>query len=387
MRTFIVAAFLLVSSVLTANEPIVTLPFQIHLGHIYIKGQINDGRPINIVFDTGAAANLASEDVADEIGLTTAGTQMVLGASGPVEIKSSTDNLLKLAGSLNLKNQSFLVMNLDHLGDVDYPLDAVIGANILNNYTVEMDFEKGVINLFPRANFPAPEGYVAHNISLVPFNIPIIEGSLFVSDDDRVTGPYLVDTGAALALRINTPTVNAHELVDKVTPSYERQGKALGNASTDRIGRLKSFNVLGESFEGVPIRMANVTTGVSSMSNVNGILGLEILKRFNTIYDYNKQVMYVKRNSLFDAPYRESKSGLKVKKHAGYLKVENVVPSSAGEKAGIKPDDHILSVDGKVNLTHDEFSNYCHDAKGPISLKILRNDKEISLSLTPFSMI
>lgn len=387
MRTFIVAAFLLVSSVLTANEPIVTLPFQIHLGHIYITGQINDGRPINIVFDTGAAANLASEDVADQIGLKTSGTQMVLGASGPVEIKSSTNNLLKLAGSLKLENQSFLVMNLDHLGDVDYPLDAVIGANILNNYTVEMDFEKGVINLFPRANFPAPEGYVSHNISLVPFNIPIIEGSLIVSGNERISGPYLVDTGAALALRINTPTVNEHELVEKVSPNYEHLGKALGNASTDHIGRLKSFTVLGESFEGVPIRMANVTSGVSSMTNVNGILGLEILKRFNTIYDYNKQVMYVKRNSLFDAPYRESKSGLKVKKHAGYLEVEKVIASSAGEKAGIKPNDHILSVDGKENLTYDQFSNYCFETKGPISLKILRNGKELTISLTPFSMI
>jgi len=387
MRTLIVAALLLVSSLLKANDPIVTLPFEIHLGHIYIKGQINDGRPINIVFDTGAAANLASEAVAEEIGLTTSGTQTVLGASGPVSIKSSTDNILQLAGSLELKDQSFLVMNLDHLGDSDYPLDAIIGANILSRYTVEMNFEKGVINLFPSKDFPAPAGYEAHRFSLYPFNVPMIEASLLVSDNETVTGPYLVDTGAALALRINTPTVNENALEDKVSPNFEIKGKALGNASTDRVGRLKSFKVLGESFDGVPIRMASVTSGVSSMDNINGILGLEILKRFNTIYDYDRQLMYLKRNSLFNTPFRENRSGLKIKKYAGYLEVESIIAASAGEKAKIKPGDHILSVDGKTNLTYDQFRDYCFETKGSISLKILRDGKELIVSLSPFSMI
>jgi len=97
--------------------------------------------------------------------------------------------------------------------------------------------------------------------------------------------------------------------------------------------------------------------------------------------------MYIKRNNLFNAPFRESKSGLKVKKYAGYLEVENVIASSAGEKAEIKPGDRILSVDGKVNLTQDQFSDYCHETKGPISLKILRKGEELTISITPFSMI
>ncbi len=387
MKKLIIIACLLASSVLVANEPIVTLPFKIHLGHIYIQGQINDGRPINIVFDTGAAANLASEDVADEIGLKTSGKQTVLGASGPVSITSSSGNKLKISDNLALDDQDFLVMNLDHLGDEDYPLDAIIGANILTRYTVEMDFEKGLIHLYSRNNFAAPEGYEAHKFSLAPFNIPVIEGSLIVSDNDNITGPYLVDTGAALALRINTPTVNEKELTKKVTPNFDYSGKALGNESVDKVGRLKSFQILGETFEAIPIRMASVTTGVSSMSNVNGILGLEILKRFNTIYDYKKQVMYVKRNSLSNAPFNESKSGLKLKKRDGYLEIVSVIPASAGDKAKLAAGDQILSVDGKERLTQDQFKAYCRDNDGPILLKILRNGTELTLSLSPFSMI
>ncbi|WP_083262585.1 aspartyl protease family protein [Roseivirga sp. 4D4] len=387
MRVLVLSLCLLVSHVVKANDPIVALPFEIHLGHVYIKGQVNDGRPINVVFDTGAAANLASEAVAEEIGLTVSGEQTVLGASGPVTIKRSTNNDLMLGDDLKLKNQTFLVMNLDHLGDEDYPLDAVIGANVLNRYTVEMDFEKGLINLFTRNNFPAPEGYEAHKISLVPFNVPKIDASLLLEDGEVITGPYLVDTGAALALRINSPTVREKELVDKVTPNYKYTSKALGNEATDYIGRLKTYEVLGQKFDAVPMRMATVRNGVSGRSDINGILGLEILKRFNTIYDYKKQVMYIKRNSLFDQPYRENKSGLKFKKEDGALTVVNVIATSSGEKAGIKLGDIIVSVDGQKGMTHDECVAYLSNAKGTVKLKIMRNGKAIDISLKPASLI
>lgn len=387
MRTLILAVCLLASGTLRANEPIVSLPFEIHLGHIYIQGQVNDGRKINIVFDTGAAANLASEAVAEEIGLTVSGEQTVLGASGPVTIKRSANNDLMLGKDLKLNNQTFLVMNLDHLGDEDFPLDAVIGANVLFRYTVEMDFEKGLINLYSRNDFPAPEGYDAHEISLAPFNVPKIDASLVLGNGEVITGPYLVDTGAALALRINSPVVREKELIDKVQPSYAYTSRALSNQSTDHVGRLKSYEALGETFEDVPMRMATVTSGVSGRDDINGILGLEILKRFNTIYDYKKKVMYIKRNSLFDAPYRLNRSGLKLKKENGTLTVESVTAESAAEKAQIKVGDIILSIDGKEGMTNDECRNYFMNADKSVKLEIMRNGKQMSVSLKPFSMI
>ncbi len=389
MRVLLITALICIVTITRANEPkpLHTLPFEIHLGHIYIKAKINDSRDLNLVFDTGAAANLASEEVAEELGLEISGTRRVSGASGPVSIKSSQNHELWLSDKLGLKNQTFLVMNLDHLGDYDFPLDGIIGANVLNRFVVELNFDESVIRLFEKENFPAPNGYDAHKIKLAPFRIPIIEGSLKVSENETITGPYLVDTGAALALRINTPTVEKNDLTEKVTPSFEYTGRALGNSSVDHIGRLKAYSILDQQFNGVPIRMANVTTGVSSYSQVDGILGLEILKRFNMIFDYRKQVMYVKKNSLFEVPFRNNTTGLKLKKKKGYLEVENIIPESAAEKAGMKTGDRIISVNGNSKMTHDEFRQFASRSKKTINLTVKRNGETLNIKLTPFSMI
>lgn len=389
MRIFLVAIFVCIGSFVKANqpEPLHTLPFEIHLGHIYIQAKINDSRSLNLVFDTGAAANLASEAVAEELGLDISGSQQVSGASGPVSIKSSRHNKLWLSENLGLKNQTFLVMNLDHLGDYDFPLDGIIGANVLDRFVVELNFDENVIRLYDKNDFPAPAGYTAQKIKLVPFRIPIIEGGLMVSENETITGPYLVDTGAALALRINTPTVDSNELRDKVTPNFLYTGTALGNTSTDHIGRLKGYSILNQKFDDVPIRMANVTTGVSSFTQVDGILGLEILKRFNMIFDYRKKVMYIQKNNLFDVPFRNNTTGLKIKKKEGYLEVENVIPKSAAEKADLKVGDQILSVNGNKKMTHDAFHKYAQGSKKAINLSVKRGDKTLQIKLTPFSMI
>lgn len=386
MRNIILCLFLLGSSLIQANEPIASLPFEIHLGHIYMKAKINNGKTINVVFDTGAGANLASEQVAEALGLKVSGSQQVSGASGPVSIKSSSNNTLWLGEDLEMKNQTFLVMNLDHLGDVDYPLDAVIGGNVLRRYVVELNFDNGLINIYERKGFTAPEGFQNKSISLVPYGIPIVEGDFIVSGSETLSGPYLVDTGAALALRLNTPLVTENELLEKISPNYAYTSRALNNSATDYIGKVNSFSILGEKFNAVPIRMARVRTGVSSWDTVDGIMGLEILKRFNLIFDYSQQAMYLQRSKLFEVPFKNNTSGLKLKKRSGFLEVESIIEGSAGAKAKFQIGDEIISVDGQKNMTYDEFKGYTQ-AKKVISLEVMRDGEKLTLQLKPFSMI
>lgn len=387
MRILFLCLLLLSSTLIKANEPIATLPFEIHLGHIYMKAKINDGRMLNVVFDTGASANLASEQVAEALGLKISGTQHVSGASGPVSIKSSDRNKLWLGEDLTMTNETFLVMDLDHLGDHDYPLDAVIGGNVLRRYVVELNFDERVIRIYDKKGYTAPSRYQQQSISLMPYGIPIVEGDFMVSGSETLTGPYLVDTGAALALRMNTPLVKENELIEKISPNYAYTSAALSNTATDYIGKVNSFSIMGEKFDAVPIRMAMVTSGVSSWNTVDGIMGLEILKRFNLVFDYSKQAMYVQKSKLFEAPFKNNMSGLKLKKRDGFLKVEAVVENSAAAKAKVQVGDEVISVNGSKNMTHDEFHAYMSRTKKSVSLEVRRDGKQVTLQLKPFSMI
>ncbi|MFY0591662.1 aspartyl protease family protein [Roseivirga sp.] len=387
MRNSLLIVLLFCGSIAFGNEPIASFPFKIHLGHIYIKAKINDGRIINVVFDTGAGANLASKEVAEELNLKISGSQLISGASGPVSIDSSQGNELVLGGDLEMENQTFLVMNLDHLGDSDYPLDALIGANVLRQYVVELNFDDGIMNLYNSSGFKEPETYTKQKISLVPYGIPIITADFNYAESKTLNGSYLVDTGAALALRMNTPLVKRNKLIESITPNYVYTSQALKNSADDYIGRLNAYSVLGERFTDIPIRMATVTSGVSSWDTVDGILGLEILKRFNMIFDYSRQVMYVKKNSLSNLPFRNNTTGLKLKKKGDYLEVESIITGSAAAKVDIQEGDKIVSIDGKKQMTFDEFKAYTNERKSSISLVLERGGNTKTVSINPFSMI
>lgn len=386
-RVLLLLVFLSAGTIIQANEPIAKLPFEIHLGHIFMKAKINDGRTLNVVFDTGAGANLVSEEIAALLGLKTNGAQRVNGASGPVTIKSSRKNKLWLSEALTMTNQTFLVMNLDHLGDSDYPLDVIIGGNVLREYVVELNFDNSIISIYDKRKYTARKGFEVQSISLVPYGIPIVTGDFVVSNAKTLTGSYLIDTGAALALRMNTPLVKEHELIESITPNYAYTSRALSNSATDYFGRLNKFKVLGAQFDELPIRMATVTSGVSSWDTVDGIMGLEILKRFNLVFDYSEQAMYIQKSKLFDLPFKDNKSGLKLKKYEGYLEVEAVIEGSAGAKAELITGDQIMKVNGKKNMSHDEFNEYMSSTNKSVSLEVKRDGQIISLKIRPYSMI
>ncbi len=387
MRIHLVIISLLISSLTFANEPLVSLPFKLHRGHIYIQGQINSSRTINILFDTGASGNVISEKVAEEIGLRVSGSQTVSGANGLVQLKTSRKNSLSLGQKLEMKKQTFFLLDMTHLTDEDLPLEAIIGANILIEYVVSLNFDSNQIEIYPQSGYVPPKNFKKHEIQLDDYGIPLINGSLNTSENDTKNGPFLIDTGAALTVSFNTHFVNENSLIKQVTPNYRYESKALSNDGIEYIGRLKSFDFLDESFEGVPVRMSTVTSGVSSDKSINGLIGLTLLKRFNLIFDYSKNVMYTKKNALFDQPFWDNKSGLRLAKKNGFLRVMSVVSGSAADKAGIQVGDNIASVDGKRELKADAFDKYIFNATKVVSIALQRKGKIINVQLSPYSMI
>jgi len=387
MKIRLVIISLLISSLTFANEPLVTLPFKLHRGHIYIQGQINGSRTINILFDTGASGNVISEKVAESIGLTVSGSQTVSGANGLVQLKYSDKNSLSLGRKLKMKKQTFFLLNMVHLTDEDLPLEAIIGANVLSEYVVSLNFDTNQVDIYPQSGYVPPKIFKKHDIKLDDYGIPLINGSLNTSENEAKNGPFLIDTGAALTVSFNTHFVNENSLIKQVTPNYPYESKGLSNDGIEYIGRLKSFDFLDESFERVPVRMSTVTSGVSSDKSINGLIGLTLLKRFNLIFDYSKNALYTVKNELFGQPFWDNRSGLRLSKKSGFLKVMSVVTGSAADKAGIQVGDSIASVDGQRELKADAFDRYIFSTTKVVSIELKREGKIITVQLSPYSMI
>ncbi|GAB5525795.1 MAG: hypothetical protein Roseis2KO_36670 [Roseivirga sp.] len=355
-------------------------------GHMYIDLKINDSEPLHFVFDTGAAANLLSDKAAKSLGIEGSGRQSVQGASGSTTIKSANIREMNIQGII-FQGAEFLILDIDHLSDEDHPLSGIVGASILNNFIVEIDYDQSEIKLFSRKGFKAPDDWIEKSFSLQPFGVPIISATITLPSGEKLTGPYLVDTGAATTIKFNTPFVNENKLIEKLGDHYSYTSRALSNEATDEVSKLPAFEVFGQTFTDFVVRLSQVRQGVSSYAQVDGILGLEILKRFNVIYDYGWQTMYLKPNTDFDEVFRLNHDGMKVEKEQGVFTVQRVHSGSASDLADIRVGDQITALDGKSDFSRSEFHRYIQMAKKPVIISLKRDGKGLTLRLTPKAML
>lgn len=386
MRKLLLLVAFIGSNVLWANQPRAVLPFKIVNEHIYFELKINESESLQFIFDTGAAANLLNSDTAEKLGIESNGRTSVRGASGSTSIRRSTGHQIDVGG-IELGNVAFLLMNIDHLQDEDTPLDGIIGAALLNLFITEINYDDHEIRLYDKDTYKAPENWQTEKFSLRSFNIPVIHASITLPSGKTIDGDYLVDTGAATSVKFNTPFVNQQRLVEAFGPNYEYTSRALSAEAVDKISRITAYTVFGHRFENFTGRLSRGKKGVSSLKSVQGILGLSILKRFNVIYDYGKEVMYLQRSQYYESPFLANHSGMVIEKSNGLFKVEKVYEGSAAHKAGIQKGDLIRLVDNQNRFTRLDFYRYFQEKSKPVSISLERRGKSLSVTLTPQPMI
>jgi hypothetical protein len=382
MKYFFTVAILCIASFTFANQYKDIIPFEVIEGHIRVKLSINDSPPLDFVFDTGAAANLLSDKAAETLGLDLDGNMYVQGASGTSQMKLVKNTTFQF-GQIPFSNQTFAVMDLSHLGDEDDPLDGVLGASVLNQYIVEIDYDQQEIRLYDNMEGIETSNYAEYKYSLAPFNIPIIESTLKLKNGKEVTGKYFVDTGAALAIMFNTNLVNEEHLIEEMGEHYTMESTSLSNSETTYISNAPEFVLFGHSFKDFSVRLSQANKGVNSFQGYHGIIGFDLLKRFNTIYDYANERMYVKPNQAFKEAFPKNYSGLQVKKSNDAYEVLNVTEKSAAAIAKIQIGDLILKVDGQKFDSKSALSDYFQFAKKDVIIAVMRNGEEFQLAMTP----
>ncbi len=369
-----------------AQKPVARLPFEIQAEHIHVKVEVDGQKDLTMAFDTGARANLIDKDLATKLGFEVSGRQQVEGASGIIIIELSEGHTMSV-GEYSFQQEAFFLMELDRLSDEDHPIDGVIGGSILDRFVTEINFDKSEILLYDQKSFEAPTSYSQQKFSFYPFGIPVLTGQLNLGNGTRLEGRYLVDTGAALALSLNYPLVKKQTLTKTLTPNYPYVSRNVNSESTDIIGRLPQFDFLGHGFQGFPVRMAEDEGGVSGSAEVDGIIGLELLKRFNLIFDYSKQQLYFEPNLLYDSSFLENFSGLVVRKVNGQLTVEQVIDGSPAKELGLQEGDIVLAVDDQDDLSKFEFYEYVHPLRKEVKIKILREEEIILVNLKAGNLI
>jgi hypothetical protein len=273
-----------------------TVPFTLGRGNkMHVRARVNASDTLDLMFDTGANRIVLSRSGLQKgAGLTFQGTQDNAAFGGSVTVRESRGNTLEMAG-LRWRDVPILVIDRADA-------DGIIGYNVFENRIVEIDYDRSILVI--RDSLPRLDGYAEADLHL-DGNLMFIPATLG-SDAGTHTGRFELDTGASWGLFVGSAFVAANRLSGSMPELGERSARGLGPHSVKtRLVRLPMLELAGYPLHDVPIDLERPS---GEQPRGDGILVMDVLRRFNTVLDLREYRIYLKPNGLVGEPYNDSVS-------------------------------------------------------------------------------
>jgi hypothetical protein len=329
------------------NNPIAKIPFELEGEHIYIRVNIENSRELEFIFDTGAGATVINSSVVEELRFKSEEIIENTGASGKVNVEIFQDKNIRL-NSLELSKIDLQGASLSHLEQsIGRDIDGIIGYDLLKKYVTEINYDSSELIIFKSKRYKYRGNGKMIKIDLGKIPTAFFEISL--NDSTYHKEEFILDNGAGLAMAFTTPFSKRNNLKKVMGKTYPNNTRGFSdNIAEVDIGRVKGLKILDNEYKNIPANIYNTKVGIFALEGIAGILGNEILKRYNITFDYKRKRSYWEPNHKFDSDsFKVSYSGIKIKSNSDKSKVivDFIIPDSVTTDE-IKIGDEIIEIDG-----------------------------------------
>ncbi|OJJ18708.1 hypothetical protein BKI52_24195 [marine bacterium AO1-C] len=361
MKKFISLSLLLISSVaflkgylLAASQPIVEVPFEMEHQHMFFQVKVNDSRPLNFVFDTGAGMAVLNPNTAKDLNIQSTGVLSARGVGGMVTAPRYSSLRLSV-GKIKLRANAigFPMKHLEH--KLGKRIDGIIGADLLIRYVIQIDYDQKLLRFFNFEGFKyAGKGKrmrlkMMGRLAMCPLTIKLPNG-------EKHTDDFLIDTGAGACVGFTTSFSKTHQLAKKFDKKYRfYTSGATTNKTYLEAAKLPELTLGGYAFQDIPVSISNTRRGVLGTYRNGGILGNRILKRFNITFNYKTRRAYWEPNQAYQRAFERNCAGILFGFTDNFqqLEVHQVIAGAPAQQAGLKKGDHVLEVQGKRVTSKD----------------------------------
>jgi len=136
---------------------------------------------------------------------------------------------------------------------------------------------------------------------------------------------------------------------------------------------MKEVKVGPYKFRHVPVYIFDDENNITNYPYMGGLIGNDILRRFNIIINYEKEDIYLKPNKHFLDAFDYSYSGLELYMIEGIIIAGDVAKGSPAEAAGILEGDQIISVNNNLTQNLNQYKIALQVPNEKIKLIIRRN--------------
>jgi hypothetical protein len=361
-----------------ASRLITTFPMTLFTGGvILIKGRLGDfPDSLNFILDTGSGGISLDSSTCLRLKLNPLPSdKTILGIAGIRQVRFLYNEVLHLP-NLSVDSMNFHVNDYDILSEVyGEKIDGIIGYSFFSRYIVDINYDSLRVSVYSRGTFRYPRGgYLLR--PLIP-NLPIM--NVETMDARKVNGRYYFDTGAGLCALFSTDFISDSSLLDNRKKLYLTQAQGLGGKATMRLTTLKELKVGPFRFRKVPVYLFDDNFNVTSYPNLCGLLGNDILRRFNVVLNYDRRCICLTPNSHYYDQFDYSYTGVSIYWEDGVIRVGDVMSGSPGEKAGLKVDDILLAVNNNFSNSIQAYKALLQNIGEKLKLIVRRNGELLPL--------
>jgi C-terminal processing protease CtpA/Prc len=124
-----------------------------------------------------------------------------------------------------------------------------------------------------------------------------------------------------------------------------------------RLTVIKQLKIGPYKFRNVPTYLYKDDYNVTAYPFTGGLIGNELLRRFNMIINYPQREIHLLPNGRFNEPFDYAYTGLGIYFIEGKILVEDVIAGSPAEEAGFKLGDELFSVGNNLSNNIQQYKN------------------------------
>lgn len=161
----------------------------------------------------------------------------------------------------------------------------------------------------------------------------------------------------------------------------------MGGRLRMRLTVIKSLKLGPYRFNKVPVFIYDDVNNILNYPAVGGVIGNDLLRRFNVIYNYPRKEIHLQPNSHFTDEFDYAYTGLGIYQIEDRVLVLDVITGSPAEKAGIRVNDEIIGINNLIHQHIQAYKNALQVKNQRVTIIILRDGKLMEIKMKTGSIL
>jgi hypothetical protein len=144
-------------------------------------------------------------------------------------------------------------------------------------------------------------------------------------------------------------------ILHKKRKLWAKEGEGVGGKIDMQLTVVREFKLGPYRFRNVPTYIFDDVYNVTSYPFLGGLIGNDLLRRFNAIINYDKKDIHLVPNNHYRDPFDYSYSGIELYYIDGQVEIGDVAAGSPAEHAGLKEQDVIVAINNNFSQNLNQY--------------------------------